>query len=214
MIRKMLAILAVVVALGGSAAFAAYAVYHYPKGEPVVGGPDWPEGLKELVNIKDRVDGRLLHSDTLIGQPAGCDAVFFFRGDAKALAKFLDQYGKLKDTPLRLVLHPGRCLSTKPWADARPESAWSLNVWCRTWHGIGETGKKPVQKGYDITVDLYLGGNIDLKDLEVPLEIEVESSLDIERFVITHDAQRLLVKEKAEKAEKDKAREKAPEKAK
>jgi hypothetical protein len=214
MTRKMPAVLAAVVALWGCAALAMYGISNHPKGEPAGGLSDWPEGLKELVNIDNRVDGYVMYSDTLIGQPAGCDAVFFFRGDAKAFAKFLDQYAKTKDTALRLVLHPGRCLSTKPWADAKPDSDWSLNVWCRTWHGIGETGKKPVQKGYDITVDLYLGGNIDLKDLEVPLEIEVESSLDIERFVITHDAQRLLVKEKAEKAEKDKAREKAPEKAK
>ena len=40
----------------------------------------------------------------------------------------------------------------------------------------------------------------------MPLEIKVESSGEIEKFVIVHDAQRLLLKEKAEK---DKAREKA-----
>jgi len=65
---------------------------------------------------------------------------------------------------------------------------WFLTARDRT---IREAGKKPVKKGYDITVDLYLGGNIGLAELEVPLEIVVESSGEIEKFVITHDAQRL-----------------------
>jgi hypothetical protein len=202
MTRKMPAVLAALVALAGCAAIALALGSDHPKGRPVGGTSEWPEGLKELVNIDARVDGYFVNSDD----------VFYFRGDAKAFTKFLEEYAKLKDTPLRLVLHPGRGMSTKPWTDSKAEPIdWSLTTQDRAWRQIGETGKKPTQRGYDITVHLYLGGNISLAKLEVPLEIAVESGGEIEKFVIVHDAQRLLVKEKAEK---DAAREKAAEKAK
>ena len=194
MIRKMPAVLAAVVALWGCAALALNEISLYPKGEPVGGVSDWPEGLKELVNIDDRVGGYAIQSDTLGGYPSYSDDVFYFRGDAKAFAKFLDQYAKLKDTPLRLVLHPGRGMNLKPGDSKGDPIDWSLTVWSRAWHEIPETGKTPVQKGYDITVDLYLGGNIDLKDLEVPLEIEVQSGGEIEQFIAHHQAKQSLVK--------------------
>jgi hypothetical protein len=202
MTRKMPAILAAAVAVAGCVTMALALGSDHPKGQPVGGTSEWPEGLKELVNIDARVDGYFVNSDD----------VFYFRGDAKAFTKFLEEYAKIKDTPLRLVLHPGRGMSTKPWTDSKAEPIdWSLVTQNRAWREIAETGKKPVKKGYDITVHLYLGGNIDLEKLEAPLEIKVESGGEIEKFVITHDAKRLLVKEKAEK---DKAREKAAEKAK
>jgi hypothetical protein len=199
MTRKMPAVLAALAALGGCAAIALALVEDLPKDQAGwYRTSGWPEGLKELVNI----DGRM----SLLNSPS--HDFFTFRGDAKTFTKFLEGYARIKDTPLRLILHPGRG-EGPTWPGSKgPPIDWSLTTQNRAFL---ETGKKPTQKGYDITVDLYLGGNIGLAELEVPLEIEVASSGEIERFVITHDAQRLLVKEKAEK---DKAREKAPEKAK
>ncbi|MCX5677160.1 MAG: hypothetical protein NTX87_19400 [Planctomycetota bacterium] len=204
MIRKIPAVLAAVVALGGCAVIALALVEDLPKGQPVgewYKTSGWPEGLKDLVNIDGRVSCSYSPSHDF----------FTFRVDAKAFTKFLERYAKLKDTPLRLIIHPGRGESpTWPGSKGAPID-WSLVTQSRAWREIGETGKKPTPRGYNITVDLYLGGNIDLKDLEVPLEIEVQSSGEIEKFIITHDAQRQLVKERADK---DKAREKAAENAK
>jgi hypothetical protein len=185
MTRKMPAVLAAAIAVASCAAIALAMGGDHPKGLPVGGTSGWPEGLKELVNIDARVDGFFFDSDD----------VFYFRGDAKAFAKFLDQYAKIKDTPLRLVLHPGRGMNTKPWTDSKAEPIdWSLTTEDRAWHAIPEAGKKPTQKGYDITVHLYLGGNISLEELDVPLEIEVQSGGEIEQFIAHHQAKQSLVK--------------------
>jgi hypothetical protein len=45
-------------------------------------------------------------------------------------------------------------------------------------------------------VDLYLGGKVNLKEAKVPLNIEVQSSGEIEKFVTDHESRR-------EKAGKD-----------
>jgi len=188
--RKIPAVLAAAVAVAGCVTLALALGANHPKGQPVGGTNGWPEGLKELVNINARTGGFFVNSDD----------VFYFCGDAKAFTKFLEQYARLQDTPLRLILHPGRGMSATPWNAPKPEPIdWSLATQNRALRQMVETGKKPTQTGYDVTVHLYLGGNIDLKDLEVPLEIEVQSSGEMEKFIITHDAQRQLVKEKAEK---------------
>jgi hypothetical protein len=188
--RKIPAVLAAAVTVAGCVTLALAMGASHPKGQPVGGTNGWPAGLKELVNIDARTGGFFVNSDD----------VFYFCGDAKAFTKFLEQYAKLQDTPLRLILHPGRGMSATPWNDPKPEPIdWSLATGNRAWRQIGETGKKPTQTSFDVTVHLYLGGNIDLKDLEVPLEIEVQSSGEIEKFIITHDAQRQLVKERTEK---------------
>ena len=189
--RKIPAVLAAVLVAAGWVTIALAMGANHPKGQPVGGTDAWPAGLKELVNIDARTGGYFVNSDD----------VFYFRGDAKAFTKFLEQYAKLQDTPLRLILHPGRGMSATPWNDPKPEPIdWSLTTQDRAWREIGETGKKPAKRGYDVTVHLYLSGNIDLQNLEVPLEIEVQSSGEMEKFIITHDAQRQLVKEQAEKA--------------
>src|SRR5688572_14840873 len=83
-----------------------------------VRNPKWPAGLEELVNADNRVHGYFVNWED----------VFFFRGDTASLNAFLDRYGKLPDTELRLVLHPGRLRVKSPW-DKQPrdvEADWKL----------------------------------------------------------------------------------------
>ena len=82
----------------------------HPADQPVTGQNGWPAGLAELLNAGGRVGGFFVNASDW----------FFFQGDAKAFNAWLEKYAALKDTPLRLVLHPGRATERRP---ARPPPA-------------------------------------------------------------------------------------------
>jgi hypothetical protein len=155
-----------------------------PANQPVSWSPDWPAGLRELLDGGGRVDGYFINANSFL----------FFHGDAKAFNKFVQEYAKLKDTPLSLLLHPGRGMSQKPWADHKPVPfEWEVAVLRRGW--AAEAPKaKPGEKGqYIVMVELWLGGEVALDDLDVPLSIEVLSGMDVEKFIAQHEAKRSLV---------------------
>jgi hypothetical protein len=163
----------------------------YPIGQPVPGWPDWPAGLKDLVNSGGRV----------LGYSHDADDFLYYRGDADRFNRFLAGCAKLKDAPVTLILHPGGGIAY--WG-GKPENKvscdWGLSVLVPLQVEDPRTGRVllynplggpplPERAGnpkYLLQVDLWLGGDVELKKLEVPASIEVKSGGEIEDFVAAH----------------------------
>jgi hypothetical protein len=171
-----LAAVAIVLALGSSI----YGLrFTFPSDKPVVRQDRWPDGLAELASSRTRVRG--------YGHNFGCDA-YYYVGDAKAFNAFLGEYAKLKGTPLLLTLHPGlgvkgRAAQTDP--DVRFDWLLYVDALMRS-----EDAKKDPPPKCRPTLHLYLGDNIGLDELLVPLEVEVKADNAIDDFVSEHTARR------------------------
>ncbi len=166
----------------------------HPADQPVGGSSGWPPALLDLVNSKGRVGGFFVNANDW----------FFFQGDAKAFNAWLEKYAALKDTPLRLVLHPSRATDRRPWSkegEARLPVDWQVDVINREGMRVGFQ-EKPVKAGYDVTVHVFLGGQVGLDDLDVPLGVSVESGGEIEEFVVHHQAKQGLGKTPSQAPEK------------
>ena len=151
----------------------------YGKGDPK--SPSWklqwPVGVKELVNGENRVGGFWINSNDW----------FYFAGDTDSFNNFLEQYSKLQDTPLTLVLHAGKAL---PGTLGDKETAtipdWQVSIIDNAWTREAMKDKVLPKTQYTVTVNLWLGGQVDLKGLKVPNSIEVKSGGEIENFVAQH----------------------------
>ena len=147
---------------------------------------EWPAGLSDTVNTKARVCGFFVNANDW----------FYFKGDTKAFNSVLAAYGKLKDTPLLLVLHPGRGTAREPWDKGEGTPCeWSIEVIRRGWGAPkakpGETGKCVV------TIHLWLGGDVALDGIDIPLNVNLRSGAEIEKFVAEHEAKQSLVPKEA-----------------
>ncbi|MFO8013015.1 MAG: hypothetical protein R6X20_06880 [Phycisphaerae bacterium] len=163
----------------------------HPNDRPV-SHEEWPDGLAEIINTKARVCGFFINASDW----------FYFKGDTKAFNAVLAAYAKLKDTPLRLVLHPGRCLGKAPWDKGKGTPCeWSIAVTRRGW---GAPKAKPGETGnYVVTVNLWLGGDVALDGLDVPLNVDVASGREIETFVVHHQAKQSLDRPQREAGPRD-----------
>lgn len=154
----------------------------YPPGRPVGRASYWPEGLGQLVDRENRVHGFFVNASDF----------FYFTGDVNAFNEFLEQYAMLKDTPLRLVLHAGRGMAGSPWdEDKEIPFEWQVSAFGWGW----PEEKYPEVPATDETesvvmMDLWLGGRVELDEVKVPLNVEVKSGGEIERFTATHEARR------------------------
>jgi hypothetical protein len=80
---------------------------------------EWPKGLPDLINTRDWVWGHWVNQADF----------FYYGGDAAALNKFLDSYGKLPDTPLVVVLHAGaNPLIGRLGGEGKTPYDWQLEV--------------------------------------------------------------------------------------
>jgi hypothetical protein len=138
----------------------------------------WPEGLEDLVNAKNRVHGFFVNWTD----------VFFFAGDTAACNQFVEACAKLPETHLEVVLHPGKLPVQSPW-DKKPRDLtadWKLAGTSLT-EAKGTADEQVKRAGqYNLTVDIYLGGQIELKDLKLPDGVTVKSGGEIEDFVERH----------------------------
>ena len=143
----------------------------HPKG-PVAGNQQWPDGLKDLANRPERVHGFWVNETD----------VFFYNGDSKALNKFMDDYSKLKNTALRIVLHPGTQKARSPWDKAERDIpvAWSLHASSSPLDAIGVPN---AGAGFYTRIDVWLGSPLKLNELIIPGNTEVLSGGEIDRFI-------------------------------
>jgi len=159
----------------------------HPKEQPVSGNEGWPTGLVELLNYKARCGGFFVNADDY----------FYFRADTKTFNAFLKQYAALEGPNHRLVLHPGRGTNRRPWGNDDPKPVdWRVDVVNRAWRAAGTKDKKDLPTGHEVTIHLWLGGNVPLADLDVPLTVAVESGREIETFVADHEAKQSLLNAK------------------
>lgn len=150
-----------------------------PDGDIVSQQPDWPEGLADLVNSGSAVDGYWVNASS----------AFFFVGETEVLNTFLNDYGRLKHTPLVAVLHAGSERKGKPWGDQPTEHYdWKLTVLRRGW-GAPEAPDRPDEK-YVVTVDIWLDRNVRLSELKIPPTVEVKSGGEIDEFIRNHNKSR------------------------
>jgi len=136
--------------------------------EPVHQQDEWPAGLAELLNREERVHGYWVNANDF----------FFFAGDTDAFNEFLEQYAALKNTPLRLALHPGVGMTGSLSGEKNIPFEWRVSV--EKWHS--DPSKAPTL----VTMGLWLGGLVKLDKIKVPLNVEVKSGGEIERFVAEH----------------------------
>ena len=102
----------------------------------------------------------------------------------------------MKDTPLLLTLHPGRGTAREPWdKDKSVPCEWSVYIQRRGW---GAPEAKPGATGkYVVTLHLWLGGDVALEELDVPLNVNVHSAGEIEKFIASHEAKQSLLEKPA-----------------
>jgi len=148
---------------------------HAP-GRPVYDSRAWPE-LGSLLNRPGRVYGYSYFSGNR----------FYYAGDTGEFNAFLEAYARLKGTPLTLVVHagPGR---EKRWLESKNiRCDWKVDVALR---------RRPAERREGVTVAVWLGGQVELDKMKVPLTIKVNSggepgnSGDIEKYIAAHEAKR------------------------
>ena len=154
----------------------------YPEGRiiaPITRGdepPGEPALLSELMNFPGRVYG-----DHGFFSELGDWENLYFQGDTATLNRFLEQYSKLKFKPLWLVIHVGQ-----PSAHAQFGGKLDKEIrydWSYT-RQIPEKKTDPET----VWVNLWLGGQVQFDQIKVPLNLELKSGGEIEKFIEKHQA--------------------------
>lgn len=139
----------------------------------------WP---KELI--------KLVETDALVLGTLGpiVDVKVYCAGDTTKLNSFLEDFAKVPRVRRKVVLHPGKKAQKYPPFSGPVEVVldvdWLLYVKVKI--GGRPEESSPVEPNTSISVDIWLGGQIELKKLEIPKDLEVVSSNEIEGFVEKH----------------------------
>jgi hypothetical protein len=151
----------------------------HPKG-PIT-SPQWPPILNELVNHKGRVYGYFY----------GRSEYFFFAGDTQAFNEFVARYAQLKDTSLTLTLRLQRGMAGAWWEKEKTTSCdWYLTISRPPRAAAASADSATTATEVTVALCLYLGGQVALRELKVPLNVEVRSGGAMERFIKEHEARR------------------------
>jgi hypothetical protein len=138
---------------------------------------EWPAGLIEIVNSADRVGGYWVNQNDY----------FFYKGDVKAISKFVAEYGKIPNTPVSVVLHTGaKALTGKLGEKHETPYNWELHISRRGWGTPRDPRNSEKEPGYVATVHVWLSDAITLKELELPKHVDVRSANEIEKFIEAH----------------------------
>ncbi|CAN5833998.1 hypothetical protein BH23PLA1_BH23PLA1_13650 [soil metagenome] len=150
---------------------------NHPSGVITQQNPEWPDGLIDLIHFDGRVQGQWINQSDF----------FFFRGQEAGLKSFLEQYARLPDTPLAVVLHAGTVPLTSPLGEeTKIRFDWELRVVRRGW-GIPIDPRRPEgDPGYVVSVHVWLSDAITLKGLNVPGHVDLRSAGELERFIEHH----------------------------
>ncbi len=160
-------------ALAATAAGSACALAsEHPAGQTLNAASNWPDGLMELVNCKERVYGYFVNFWDY----------FYFEGDTASLNAFLQKLGDIRHPQPVVTIHPGTGMAHKLAREETFQYDWSLSTLPE---GTPVADRK-TQTG--LSLDVWLGDGISLDDLKVPLSIEVRSGGEIEQFVKEHKA--------------------------
>jgi hypothetical protein len=119
----------------------------------------WPEGLKELVNLKSRMGGMFVNDDDL----------FFYAGTAREFSAFLADFAKIRGIEKhRLILHRGASEAGLLAGGRRRPCDWKL---------LGRPGASPSGAGAGpdcvLEIHFWTGGRIPLDEVVIPENVEV-----------------------------------------
>lgn len=177
--------------MAGTPALAMAGTYGKADLKQPLANSNWPPGVAALANRPERSGGHWLNANDW----------FEYTGDGKAFNAFLRQYATVQGTPLLLVLQNGNgedFVTRPPDAVAvKPDFDWRLSI-----TGWGQA---------NATLILPLGGRIALKDLQVPVTVNVdfrgtaEHSPDVAAFVVRHKARQDKAKQGKERHDKVRA---------
>lgn len=131
--------------------------------KPPAPGPDWwTPDLQKLVLNEHWVHGYLINAEDK----------HFFAGSTEGLNKFLQEYSRLDQARLEIVLHEGTKQAASPWNESGkgPQADWALYTAPRDWLKTSPHTRVTDSDAPIITkIDIWLGGNIDVDDLKIPV---------------------------------------------
>ena len=166
-----------------------YKEYFGPDDNMPYGG--WSMAVQDLVRTDTRVLG-------LFGIPIVNTWIYCAGGTAE-LNAFLKDYAKVPDGKLKVVLHPGSqtCRYPRLAFDADGNrigdeiQIFDVDWLLRVEHdGSYSDSSSDISKKFRATVEIWLGGQVELDKLDVPPNIHVESSGEIESFIDSHNEKR------------------------
>lgn len=154
----------------GSRAAVAMAGKH-GKGDPKhpISASFWPKGVEVVANRTDRFGGYWINASD----------VFYYAGDAKDFNEFLQQYAKVQVASLTLTIDgSSSSLLAGGFGQEGGQADWQLSV----------TGWSKSRVG----LVLPLGRQIALKDLKVPVNVDInyvgEKTPEVTTFLAAHKA--------------------------
>ena len=90
----------------------------------------------------------------------------------------------LENVDVKVVLHAGKGQAKSPWSKAPVcDTDWAVSFSDPIPKEIAERENLPVSKAHQVTVDIWIGGEIDLGQLELPANLELQSGNEIEEFI-------------------------------
>jgi hypothetical protein len=157
------------------------------RGQDLASWHGWSADLKKLVVREGIVYA--IETDAPTFGKGYHNVTVCFVGDADAFNDVLKQYARLRDTPLTLMLHPGRGTARTLRDDRRDSIACDWQI--RIVH-TGRMSPEPAEREKPPTVilQLWVGGDVELGKVKVPDNVEVKSVGEIERFIAAHEAKR------------------------
>jgi hypothetical protein len=133
----------------------------YSNGQ-AVSQPDWPAGMNDLVNSRNRIGGQFL----------GGEDIFYFAGSAEDFALFLNDYVRLRGVERhRLILHAGTGKAPVLSGGNRHSCDWKLAS--RTGTPFSDSTSRETRPGYVLEVHFWTDGQIQLAGVAIPNGLEV-----------------------------------------
>ena len=159
---------------------------------------DWVPSLEKLVSYGGVVYGVHMDAPTFY---RGLETMYiFFRGDHEDFNEMLKEYAKLGDSlkryaesgsaQLTLTLHPGRGNVASAGAGMIGRDKNIPFDWQITMTREGTLVPDREKRRYFVSVDLWVGGDVNLDKVDVPLNIDVKSGGEIEDFIAKHEEER------------------------
>ncbi|WP_168567245.1 hypothetical protein [Crateriforma spongiae] len=132
----------------------------------------WPEGVYTAVNMLSRIHGYWVNSTDKL----------FYKGSQDELQSMTRQLTNAEGTRTELILHIGAGIAKSPWSKMPVGTAdWSVTI----------AGPDAISKTQGmITIDVWIGGNISLDELDLPPSVRIKSGGEIDAFIKRHDDSR------------------------
>lgn len=135
----------------------------YEPGKPLTSQENWPAGIVDV----------LMSQTWAAAYWCNGFEYFYYMGDAAAFSKFLEQFAKVKDAELIVQISPGVGYGVTVEGKQVP-SDWSV-TWSN-WTSYPQTTATDLHPRRAVTIEVWVGGHVDLSKVVVPLNIRVTNA--------------------------------------